>query len=177
VRPISAEFALQRTPGAGWWWLCALLLTVSVVLSVMVLHLRQRTQTILQQVGAFEADARVAREAASRPVVPLAPPYDASAREMLAAHTVPWPTLLAALESLDVPGVRVMSLDYDALRATARTEFAFDRPETMLKTLADLNAGSSDPGSMLRWQLLEMNQRGGVEPGRAVVEARWGKFK
>jgi hypothetical protein len=176
MREVAAEFARQRAPGAGWWWLCAALLAACLALTVMTLQTRERARLVSQQADEAEAQVRIAREAAQRPPTPAAPPpYEASAREMLAAHSVLWPTLLAALEATAVPGVRVMTLDYEAARATARVEFAFDQPASMPKLLDELNAGSSEPGAAWRWQLLEMDQRNAAEPGRAVLEARWSK--
>jgi hypothetical protein len=176
VRVVIAEFARQRAPGAGWWWLCAALLSACVALTLMTVQSRERARLASQQADEAEAQVRIAREAAQRPPTPAAPqPYEASAREMLAAHSVPWPTLLAALEATAVPGVRVTTLDYEAARATARVEFAFDHAASMPKLLDELNAGNSERGAAWRWQLLEMDQRNTAESGRAVLVARWSK--
>ena len=175
MRTVAADFARQRTPSAGWWWLCAVLLATCLALTVLTLQSRQRAHLLSQQADETEAQVRFAREALQRPKPPAPPPYEASAREMLAAHSVPWPTLLAALEATAVPGVRVVTLDYDAARATSRVEFAFDRPANMLKLLDELNAGSAGAGPAWRWHVQEMDQRNGAELGRAILEARWSK--
>jgi hypothetical protein len=177
MRTVAAEFARVRGPGAGWWWLCAALLAACVALTAMTLQLQGRARLASQQASEAEAQARMTREASELPASPAAaPPYEASAREMLTVHSVPWPTLLAALEATAVPGVRVMTLDYDAAQATARVEFAFDRPANMLKLVDELNAGTSEPGLAWRWQLQEMDQRNAAEAGRAVLVAMWSKF-
>jgi hypothetical protein len=173
MRQIRADFARRSQPGALWWWLCAALLLSSVVMAVLTLQSKQRAHALIERAAAAQSEALAARNAALRDMVPKPPPpYEASAREVVAGHSVPWPMLLAALEAVRVPGVRVTSIEYEAKRASARVEFAFDQQASMLKLVEELNINVPASSNAWRWNLLEMSQRGTTEAGRALVEAR-----
>jgi hypothetical protein len=173
---VRAQFARRKPPARGWWVLCWMLLLTALVLAVLGWNSRQRTKALVAEAGAarpavITESTRAALMASKR----RPPPYEASARELLALHAVPWPALLAALEGAEVPGVRVTSIDYDGSSASARIELAFVPPASPLALLDQLNAGVPAVGDAWRWRVVEIDQRSSGAAGRAAIRADYSK--
>ena len=171
MKPVRADFA-PRTPVPRSWWIAVGTLAAGAIVLALLAH-----QASLDAEAAFadEAALRAKRAGAQAqaPRVVHRPAYEASAREMLAQHAVPWPTLLAALEGVQVTGVRVLSLDYSGTDAAARVEVAFTVQTQVLDYVNELNAGVPASGEAWRWGVLRLEQSGRDGAGRALLVGRW----
>lgn len=82
------------------------------------------------------------------PPAPIAPPrplYEASAREMLAEATSPWPAMLSALETVAVPGVTPVSIEIVSSQRQIRVDVEFSDYAALLGYLEELNTGEPTP--------------------------------
>jgi hypothetical protein len=78
-------------------------------------------------------------------------PYDASAREMLMLATSQWPSMLTALESVEMVGVTPTSIEIAPAERWIRVEVEFTDYAKLLEYVDGLNAGSPQP----RWGLVQ----------------------
>ena len=103
------------------------------------------------------------------------PPYDASAREMLAYATSQWPMMLTALETVEVEGATPVALEIAPLERWIRVEVEFTDYATLLRFVDELNAGESAP----RWTLVQARMQTPLSNGAketasvATVRGTW----
>lgn len=174
MKPIRAQFASSWVPGRWAWATCLALLAACASVSWLAWQSVQRTRAATLDLAGIEQGAQQAKLAVERPpAAPLPPPYDASAREMLAQAITPWPTLLAALEAVSAPGVRLVSLDYVAAESRARVEIAFANHAAALEYVQALSVGVPESGPAWRWKPLLLSQPRAAEKGTATLEALW----
>jgi hypothetical protein len=172
MRRAHADFAKRFALDRRWWWLVVALFAVAGGLAWDVTVSQRRADGIRVELAAMKA-ASTAASAPQLPAAVPAPPYDASAREMLAQHATPWPQLLSALEAVEVEGLRVVRVDYVASEAVARVETAFTRQAAVLEHAAGLNAGVPETGAAWRWSIERIDLSRGDGNGKAVIVGRW----
>lgn len=136
MKPVKADFRTQRGPGRLHWALAWALIAAAVVSLVdagMAYQRRRAAQAIaLEPVRQAESTATAAPEAKE---------YERSAREMLAAASVPWPQALTALEAVVVPGVTIRAVDVLATERMIHVEVEATTYAVLLRYVEDLNAG------------------------------------
>ena len=161
-----------------WTWVGLAVLALAAVSVVVASVIGQR------RLGTLHATHATLRAQASTPphpvlqlpVVPVMP-YDASARVALAQAEADWPSLLAALEAVEVVGVTPISIDVSVPDRQVKVELEFADFAGVLRYVDELNAGEATP----RWQLVQAQAaaRGlGASPApgaisSAVVRGAW----
>lgn len=170
MKPVRADFVPRSPVPRGWWFAVAALVAAAVVLAFLTRQAALRVEAAQADEAALRAASAVAQARTIRVLPP--PAYEASARELLAQHTVPWPTLFAALEAVQVTGVRVLSVDYASIDAGARVEVAFTLQTQVLGYVNELNAGVPASGEAWRWSVLRIEQSGRDGAGRALLMGR-----
>lgn len=169
MKRVRADFAPRRRPSRALWLALAVLAAGAFTAVAFVAY---RFEELAQQRAALESAAAERRVAATVvPTKPPAPPpYERSAREMLAEHRMAWPQVLTALEATALVGVTPMSVEMAASDGVARVEVSFTDHARLLEYLEALNAGQGD----LRWVLVQAQTQpaGGSV---AVLHARMSK--
>ena len=174
MKPVRAQFVRRWVPGPIGWLLSLGLLGAAASLAWLAWQSAQRTQASKLDLDATALSMQSQRATLERPALPpVAPPYDSSAREMLAQATTPWPALLAALEAVQVSGVRLVSVDYVAAESRARIEIAFANHAAALEYVQALAAGVPEIGAAWHWRPLLLSQPRSTDKGTATLEAIW----
>lgn len=174
MKAVRAQFARRLVPGPIAWWLCVGLLGLAASLTWLAWQSVQRTQASKLDQDETALSAQRQRVDLERPAPPpVPPPYDSSAREMLVQATTPWPALLAALEAVQVYGVRLVSVDYVAVESRARVEIAFVNHAAALEYVEALAVGMPETGAAWRWRPLLLSQPRSADKGAATLEAIW----
>jgi hypothetical protein len=177
MKAVRAHFETRRTPPLWAWAAAAALLVASIALGGWTWHRQTRWQAA-QAYAAEQAQQREAARRAAQSVPVQAPPYDASAREMLAEREWPWPAALVAIESVAMEGVTATAIDMSAGDKLVRLEVAFTDHAKLLAYLEKLNAGLDDStAGGWRWAI-QKTQAGGAAAaggaiGQAVLVGRW----
>lgn len=171
MKPVRAEFVPRSPVPRGWWFAVAALAAAAVVLALLTRQASLDTEAARAERGATRAAKDAAR--ADTPPAPPPPAYEASARAMIAQRAIAWPELLTAIESVQVPGVRLLNVDFSVTDAAARVEIAFTAQSQVLDYVAELNVGLPATGLAWRWGVLRIEQRSRDMPGRAHLMARW----
>ncbi|WP_291020188.1 hypothetical protein [Hydrogenophaga sp.] len=161
--------ALQRQATRRRLALVASLLTL-VGIGIADVWLWRDVGRLQAEVAALEADVN-ARRAAAR--VEPAPLTEAQAKA-LKALSWDWNRVYGPLESIEIPGVRVISLDVDAMGGHGRVEFHMPDETSILAITEGLN----DSAAQVEWRLQSVNRVGGGAPAGGGVRAVWtGVFK
>jgi hypothetical protein len=169
MRALNVNFAPKR-PWPAWAWVgaSALLMAVAARQGSAAWHLRQQTQAIDAKVARLQAaQARAARahadaEALARQPAPYA--QDAAAE----ADTAAYPTegVLAALESVQIGGIKVSAIEISPAEHTTRLQIEFTDQTALLHYLEALNDGST----LGRWSLIKVRPPSATEPvGHAQI--------
>lgn len=111
-----------------------------------------------------ELDARAKSAVALKPP----PPYLQDADRLARIASFDVGKVLAALESVQVPGARLQSIDINAVDRSARIEI--DVPDTAL-SLQYLEALNADDHG--RWQLVQLRAAKSPSVSQIVVQAKW----
>jgi hypothetical protein len=177
MKAIRAHFETWRAPPRWAWTLAAAWLSASIALGGWTWHRQRQWQAAQAQAAEQALQREAARTAAqSLPVQP--PPYDASAREMLAEREWPWPAALVAIESVAMEGVTATAIEMSAGDRLVHLEVAFADHGKLLTYLEALNAGldGSTAGGW-RWAIQKTQAGGaaaaGAATGQAVLVGRW----
>ena len=152
MKAIVADFRTRRPPPRSAWLLLGLLVAMAGVALVGALWQRNEVRRLQQQLTALSAP----RAPATAPVQSKPPPYQASAEEMLREASSQWPAALTALETIKVPGIRVIAVDIAPAEMQMQVEVQFEEYSALLKYVEDLNAG--EPAR--RWTLLRAQSAG-----------------
>jgi hypothetical protein len=171
---VQADFVEQRGTPRWWWGLIAAALCVAAVLWWDAAQSSRHADELRAQAAA-RSKAELDSLRTPRGVATLPKPYDASAREFLRQHETPWPQLLGAIESVDVPGVRFISVEYVAAEPHARVEIKVPQQATVVEIVNGLNAGLPEMGLAWRWSVVRVEQMRGEGGARALLGARWGQ--
>jgi hypothetical protein len=174
MKALKIEFAARR-PVPRWLWAVA-----TLAFGALALHqgwqawaLQERVAALRSQADALateqaERSAQARRETAGRVRVEPAYARDAAAVAKIAGF--PLDRVLVSLESAQVLGVKLTSLEVSAVESTARAELEFADHTALLNYLEAINAGEPQP----RWALLQAQMA--LAPGGANVASivsRW----
>lgn len=150
LKPLPIDLRSRSRP-PRWAWMGVALLIVAAAAAGIVAVVSHRQ---LQQMLAAQAELSRQRDAPqpveSIPVVPVAA-YDASARAALAQAQAEWPSLLTALESIEIVGVTPVSIEVSTADRHVRVELEFTDFAGVLQFIDELNVGEVTP----RWQLVQ----------------------
>jgi hypothetical protein len=174
MRALKVEFA-ARKPVPQWLWVVA-----TLAFGALALHQGWQAWALQERVTALrgEADAlateqverstQARRETAGR--VRVEPAYARDAAAIAKIARFPLDRVLVSLESAQVQGVKVTSLELSAVEATARAELEFADHAALLNYLEAINAGEPQP----RWALMRAQMApspGG--PNVASISSSW----
>lgn len=163
MRRVGIDFLEERATPAWMWWTTGGLVFVAVCLLAFARHLEAEVVNLRQQVvlaQGREATPLVPQAAALQPK-----PHEASARELLAEHTMPWPRILDALEAVEVQGVQVISLDIATRDAVVRLEVRFSDYAQLTKYIELLNVEAGGAS----WTLRQASSKPGGE-SKALID-------
>jgi hypothetical protein len=173
MKSVRADFARRRVVRPTWWVAIALAFAVAGGFAWDRAVSVRSAASLRAEMAAQEEAARAARDVSVIPPPTPPKPYELSAREMLRQHETPWPQLLDAMEAAQLPGVRVVNIDYAAAEAQARVEIAVAQQALALEYVAALNNGLPASGAAWRWSVLRIEQSRTDGSGRALLLARW----
>lgn len=154
MKALKADFALKRPIGA-WPWVLLLMVLGSFAAhqglrawgqQPQVLALQRERASLMQQ---LDRAGQVRRDAVARSSV--IPVYASDAAAVAKVAAFPLDRVLLSLESAQVQGVKVTSLEISATDSTARAELEFADHAALLGYLEAVNAGEPTP----RWALLQ----------------------
>ena len=170
MRPLEVEFAPRRP----WTiWLCAAVAFIALawagVQSVRWWQLDQQLQALRARDLATQALIEANRHAASHPEPKAEPAYAESARQALALASFDMGAVLAALESAQIAGVHVSSMELSADTRTARVELELQSAELVTPYVEALNAGDPQP----HWSLAALSNTAASGAAAATVVGSW----
>jgi hypothetical protein len=166
VRRVHIEFRPAAVPGRRLWMLAAAAVLVALAALANAWHDHQ---------AARQAHGRLAAaQAGASPAIALSPraaevrPYDASAREMLAERSRPWPEVLLALENTRFVGIRLKAVELSSGEYAVGVLVAANDNSALLAWVDALKAGQQSDASSVIWSVDQVQ----TEPGGQGVQAR-----
>jgi hypothetical protein len=168
MKRVAANWSEPRRP--PWWaWLPVLALAIAAA------FFGARAFQLRQELAAAQQRLKQAQEAASAkptPVAlaPAAPPYEASARQFLQERQAIWPQALHALEKVQLPGLVVQTVDFNARDGSFGVEVIAPDHATVAKLVRELNVGQTGAAGELVWAL--QRSQAGAEAGQVRAQLR-----
>ena len=156
MRRVDVDFRRRSEPARWMWWLSMVLWLVALALGAFAWDAHRQNDRLRAAIEA--ARTRPAEPKPSTPAVP--PPYEESARRLLAEHDSTWPSALRALEQVNVEGVQVVAFDISTSEQRARIEVRYSSYKRLLQYVRELNLGEPQP----RWEVVQTTQPD-AEPG------------
>ncbi len=176
MRRINARFDRWPRPARGLWIALIALVIVAVATAIWAWSAKARFDAKTAQ-RAQSTQQRQEAEMARSTVPVSPPPYDSSAREMLAERTAPWPAALTAIEHVAMVGVTPTSIEFAANERTVNLEVAFSEHAKLLEYADALNAGLEPSTVGWRWSIqqtqLATGAIGAGVGGTARLTAAW----
>jgi len=169
LRPIAADFAPRRTvPRWLWASACLVLLLVAAPQAWYGFRLAEQARAVQAQVQQAEAARQLAlrRRAADARSHESIAAYAQDAAAIARVASFDAAGVLAAVESARVAGIRVTSLEINAVDATARLELEVRDASDLLKYLDDINAAMDAPQ---RWRLVRSQSATPTNVGSATL--------
>jgi hypothetical protein len=168
MKTLNVDFAPRRkSPAWRWQGVAALLLVVAAAQAHHAWQLAQQVQAAEARLNALriqtERSAADRQQALQQQQTP--PAYAKDAAELAKLAAFPVEQVFAALESAQVQGVRLSSLEVLPAEATARAEIEFSDHEALLRYLDALNTGEQTP----RWILAQARLGGSGGTNTATV--------
>lgn len=166
--PEAVDFSLSSPVGLRAWQLIAALAVSGLLAACMGLwtgSLRVATAKQAQQAVLDLQASRADPEEAG----PAVAPYRASADALLNQRGMDWPATLIELETVQVPGVRLVALEVDSLSKSTRIELRAPDHSKLGEFLNLLNAGVARP--QWRWVGVQLAVAQGGLPGEASYSA------
>lgn len=163
MKPVHADFKRPWVPPRWMWWAVAALALIAC--AAVGMAWRAWKQVDVQR--AALRDAVAATQAAAVVPAPLRVlrPYDASAREMWAEHSAPWPQALTMIEATAIIGVTPVALEFVASDKAVRVEVSFTDYAKLLEYVDALNAGEPE----LKWALVQSQAQASGEATAVIV--------
>lgn len=146
MQRVPVDFVEKPRPGAWHWCLPAITGAVALGLTVQTLFAQRDLERL--QAAAKRQQEQTEASPASAVVLP-APPYEASARDMLAERAIPWGEVLTALEKTAVPGVLVTSIEAPGATSNITVQTLMPDYKAVLDYLSALNGESPQTGDIL----------------------------
>jgi hypothetical protein len=169
MRALKVEFAApRRVPQGVWYAGAAVFLALGVQQGMDAWHLRQQARELdakTQQLRA-ERERREQDRAAERAQRVAPPPYAKDAAEIARIAAFPVEKVLARVESVQIVGVKVVSLNLDAVQGSARLELEFQDSAGLMKYLTAINAEEGP-----KWALQQAQMS--TSPGSATLTSVW----
>lgn len=170
MRQLAVEFKQRYKLSASVLWAVSALILVASICAGGVTW--QTYQELRQQESRLQAErirkAEADAGARSAGELKVQPPYMQDAVRLARIASFDVGRVLRDLESVHVPGVRLQSIDINAVERTARIELDTPGSGLSLRYVDALNA--QDAG---RWQLIQLSAAGSPPRARVVIEARW----
>jgi hypothetical protein len=174
MKMLDVEFARPPDHRRVQWILMGLLAVLTVGLLASGMRDRSQSRALISQLDARVAQARAdaatleARRAAAAASVPA---YAADAWRAWRVHQFPLNSVLTALETVAVVGIRVVSVDINAVEQSVRVQVEFPDYDTLMTYLRDLNAGEP----VERWMLVSAQTNAGSIAARptATLASNW----
>jgi hypothetical protein len=172
VRPLRIDFVPRRHPPAWLWYLAsAILAGVAVQQGWTAWQLSRQASAAEVKVSELRLKIERVERAHQRAHAEQAiePPYAKDAAAIAKVAAFPVEQVFASIESAQVSGVRLTSLDVSATGGTARVELEFSDSAALSNYLAAINAGEEQP----RWRLVQARMGLSGTPSTATIAARW----
>lgn len=148
MKPLKIDFRPRFAWSAAALWAgVALLLLVAACLAWATWQVRAETEQLAR--ANAELEAKIAQLKARKQAELVPPPYAEAISELMAISQFPLDAALGVLERIDVPGVRITSIDIDALEGTGIAVIEASSAESLRLFLEGLAAQESRP----RWEL------------------------
>ncbi len=152
MKRVEAQFKPRWRPGrVAWAALAALALCVVLAIGAASWEHR-RVANLRAQVAQLVDDER---NDVHPLVQPIAPAYDASARQFLHERAAGWAPMLRTLESGSMIGVTPSSVEFNATDGSARVELSYSDSTALFDYLGRINEGVSPSHGLARWTVVE----------------------
>lgn len=162
MRAIDVEFLrLGATSLRRYWIAAALLLILATVFALVATSFRQ-------QIGRHPPTINDQRAAVAAPVIEAAE-YAVDAAQLAKAARADLAGVFASLESAQVQGLRVSTLEVNTAERQVRIELELRQTSDLLRYLDAINAG--EPADS-RWTLVHAQGTGHDLPGSATLTRR-----
>lgn len=154
MKALKADFAFRRPIGAWPWVVLILMLGAFTAYQGWHAWTQQAHVRALQQERASLAQQldlanQAHRDASAR--LSIRPAYATDAAAVAKTAGFPLDRVLSSIESVQVPGVKVTSLEISASEGTVHAELEFADHTALLGYLEEINAGEPTR----RWMLLQ----------------------
>jgi hypothetical protein len=148
VKPLKIDFRPRFAwRAAALWAGIALLMMVAACLAWATWQVRAETEQLSR--ANAELEAKIAQLKARKQAELVPPPYAEAISELVAISQFPLDAALGVLERIDVPGVRITSIDIDALEGTGIAVVEASSADSVRLFLEGLAAQEPRP----RWEL------------------------
>ena len=156
MRPINAQFRQPWRPSRGALaGLSALLACTVASVAGAAWERRHVVDLQTQESRLIEADRTDDTLSPARP----APPYEASARQLVRERGAAWAPMLRTLESGAMVGVTPTSVEFDASDEVARVELSYSDSTMLSGYLARINEGVVPEPGRMRWTLVQTREQ------------------
>lgn len=169
MRPLRIDFAEPRRRPTWLWYVVAVaLLAIAGERGWSAWRLKEEVVTLDAQVQRQRVFRDETKRHAQLPATPAAAaPYIVDAAAIVKAAEFPIDTVLATLESVQVAGVRVTSLDVSTGEGITTVELECSDLAVLMRYVNRLNADGA------RWRLVQAQAGASGTPVRAVLSAVW----
>lgn len=161
---LRSDFKRRSRPPRWMWWLALWLLGCGLALTAAAWS--QWKTVADERQAALNARVQAASRTPAYQPTPR-PPYEASARKMLAERSLPWIEALTALEASAMVGVTPSSVELIPEDRSVRVELNFADYPKLIEYIESLNAGEPE----LAWTLVQTTSMPNA-PSTAVVVGR-----
>jgi len=164
LRPLDIEFqpskslATRLTP-----WIASACLAVAVIQVYLVVAWHKESLALKEEILAAKAKMQALRSLQAPSIIPLS--YREGAKQALRISSFPLQSVMASLEGISVPGVKVISLEINLNQGFAKAEIESVSPQDLESYFTQLIA--IDP--ILNWTVISIQDTVGSGPivGRA----------
>jgi hypothetical protein len=168
MKPLKVNFAPRRRLSAWCWYFPSLFVFgIAAEQGWQAWHLREQVEPVQAERTRLSAQIEQARTAVARPVSP--PPYAKDAAEIARMASFPMNAVFTAIESAQVPTVRMTSLEISAGERTVRAGLEFADYKGLGDYLEAINAGEG----RARWRLMQAQLASGGAPNTATISSQW----
>lgn len=167
MRPVRADFA-TRLPILQWAAVMIAILGFTIAAFQVHLGLRYRERALVaESEAALLRDSIAGRGSPATASKVADPPHLQDALAIVRIASNDFGKVLTSLETVQVPNIKVSSIEIVTAEAAARVDVEFTETEALLRYVDGLNAGL--PESAERWKVTRAQLPTGTTVGMATI--------
>lgn len=169
MRPVHADFA-TRLPILQWVTVTTAIVGLAIAAFQIHSGLQHRERALAAESEAGMLQDSIARRGAPAPASKASePPYLQDALGIVRIASYDFGRVLTALETVQVPNIKVSSIEIVTAEATARVDVEFNETAALLHYVEELNAGLPELAD--RWKVTRAQLPMGTAVGTATIVA------